>query len=274
MNSAIITDNEYDYHTFTNVELTGVIVKWEIRPLVYDYDYDDDDKTYMYDYHLFIKYGDKVYVNVMSVGEIVISLAELQKNRYLKYYYDLSLMLTNNKHLVIHIIQGSKYKSMEPYIYIENRCWAIETAFIDASYWKVIDNAHVCYYKINPYDLENMEYSSQEDLINFHKINTKRKCDIFWGGLFESTHTRYNNLVIDYNINIIEKELDELSTIFEDKKNMINLMALNDKEGMNGDILMMIYNHLVSAEGKNKYDKYIKDISNNTEMMCAQILCD
>ena len=70
MNSAIITDNEYDYHTFTNVELTGVIVKWEIRPL--GYDYDDDDKTYMYDYHLFIKYGDKVYVNIMSVGEIVI----------------------------------------------------------------------------------------------------------------------------------------------------------------------------------------------------------
>lgn len=257
MNSSIIRDKEYDYHTFTNVELTGVIVKWEIRSFGGD---NDDDKTYVYDYHLFIRYGEKVYVDIMSVGEIVVSLAELQKNRYLKYYYDLSLMLTNNKNHVIHIIQGCKYRNTEPYIYIEDRCWVIETAFIDASYSKVVDNVHVCYYKINPYELENMEYSSQEDLTNFHKINIKRKYDIYWGGLFESIHTRYNNLVIDYIINIMEKELDELSTFFEDKKNVLNLVALNNKEGMNDDVLRIIFNFLVSGEENKKYKGIIDTI--------------
>jgi hypothetical protein len=274
MNSSIRRDKEYDYHTFTNVELTGVIVKWEIRYL--GGDDDDDNKTYVYDYHLFIRYGEKVYVDIMSVGEIVVSLAELQKNRYLKYYYDLSLMLTNNKNHIIHIIQGCKYRSTEPYIYIEDRYWVIENAFIDASYSKVVDNVHVCYYKINPYDLENMEYTSQEDLTKFHKINIKRKCDIYWGGLFESIHTRYNNLVIDYNINIIEKELDELSTFFEDKKNVINLVALNNKEGMNGDVLKIIFNFLVSCKGFKRYYGIINNIENcknkNKLEMKAQIL--
>jgi hypothetical protein len=66
----------------------------------------------------------------------------------------------------------------------------------------------------------------------------------------------------------MEMELDELSTIFEDKKNVINLVALNEKEGMNGDLLRIIYNHLISSEGNNIYtgiiDK-IEDCKNKLE---------
>jgi hypothetical protein len=163
----------------------------------------------MSDYHLFIKYGDKVYVDVFYIGEIVISFDELQKNRYLKHYYDLSLMLTNNKHLVF---ERAKYKIDEPFIYREDRFWGFDSAFIDANYIKkdknvehlynVVNNEQpYYYYKINPYDLENMEYSSQEVLTAFHKNNAERKCDKFWGGNFEYTYDIYNNLVIDYNNN-------------------------------------------------------------------------
>jgi hypothetical protein len=44
----------------------------------------------------------------------------------------------------------------------------------------------------------------------------------------------------------MEKELDELSTFFEDKKNVINLVTiLNNKYGMNDDILrVLITNYL------------------------------
>jgi hypothetical protein len=52
------------------------------------------------DYHLFAKQEDKVYIEVRNAGEIVISFAELQKNKYWKYYYDLSLLLSNDKDYV------------------------------------------------------------------------------------------------------------------------------------------------------------------------------
>ena len=118
-------------------------------------------------------------------------------------------MLTNNKHLVI---QDLEYNSnyIDPYIYEEKRFWSINTAYIDGSYddktKHVTENEYNCYYKINPYDLDNMEYSSQEVLTNFHRKNTERKCDKYWGGNFEYTYGQYNNLVVNYNNKIMEKE--------------------------------------------------------------------
>ena len=54
-----------------------------------------NDFTSQSKYHLFIKYGDKVYMEVKDVGEIVISFAELQNNNYwnlfLKYTQYLAL---------------------------------------------------------------------------------------------------------------------------------------------------------------------------------------
>jgi hypothetical protein len=74
----------------------------------------------------------------------------------------------------------------------------------------------------------------------------------------------------------MEKELDELSTFFEDKKNVINLVALNNKEGMNGDVLRIIFNFLVSCEGFKRYSGIINNIENcknkNKLEMKAQIL--
>jgi hypothetical protein len=214
MNSTIYYDSsENAHHTFTNVEFSGVVVKWELCPwnniakcLV------RKNQVYMSDYQLFIKYGDKVYIDVFMIGEIIISFDELQKNRYLKYYYDLSLMLTKNKNLVF---QMPKYKKVEPYIYREDRFWGFDSAFIDATYkndetlehvYNVVSNDLSYYYKINPYDLENMEYSSQEVLDNFHKKNMEKKCDKFWGGNFETTYNIYNDLVVDYYKNIMKKE--------------------------------------------------------------------
>lgn len=256
MNSTITTDsNEIANHTFTNVEFSGFFVKLEISSLM-------GDKKWFFQHFLFIKYGDKVYVdykNFQSVGEKVISFAELQKNLVLKFYYNLSLLLTNNKHLVI---QKSKYKNVEPF-YNEDRLWAIDTAFIDATWHmqKVVDNEHFCYYKINPYDLENMEYTSREISPNY------------WSGRCYATFIPYDIVVINYCINIMEKELDELSTIFEDKKNVLNLVALSDKKGINCDILMIIYNNLVSSEGNKKYAQYIiKSQTFNKLELYAKIL--
>ena len=53
----------------------------------------------------------------------------------------------------------------------------------------------------------------------------------------------------------MEKELDELSAFFEDKKHiLLNLATLNDKEGMNDNILTIIYNKLINTDKNNKYE--------------------
>ena len=64
----------------------------------------------------------------------------------------------------------------------------------------------------------------------------------------------------------MEKEVDELSAIFEDKKNIINLAVLNDKEDINSDIIMIIYNNLVSDDGKLKYDHLITELEKSKRL--------
>jgi hypothetical protein len=43
------------------------------------------------------------------------------------------------------------------------------TAFKDKETNKIIDYGYVCYYRINPYDLQYMEYSSPEDFEVFQE---------------------------------------------------------------------------------------------------------
>ena len=187
MNSAIIASNKNAYHTFANVEFTGVFDR-----IV------NNDFTYLCNYHLFIKYGDKVYMEVKDIGEIVISLAELLHNKYWKYYYDLSLLLTNNKYIVR---QDLKYSSEynDYHLYDEARFWSIDTSSIENNIHNdeliVISYDDNCYYKINPYDLENMEYTSLEDINNFIAIYMVR--DEIKNNTLENTLINYYNLIIE-----------------------------------------------------------------------------
>ena len=259
------------------MEFSGVIDKYQVF-YTRNNGIPDMTTTYgssIYDYHVFIKYGNKVYMDIKGIGDIVISFAELQKNKYWKHYYDLSLMLTDNKHSVVEDLEyNSNY--YDPYIYKEKRYWSCNTAYIEGDYdattKKVVENECNCYYKINPYDLENMGYSSQKDL-NIFKQNYMARYEVRTK-LFDKKCVYYYNLVLDYCISIMEKELDKLSEIFDDKKNVINLVALNDKTGMNGDVLRIIYNHLVSPEGNKKYECLITELGNRSRLgSIAQIIC-
>jgi hypothetical protein len=120
---------------------------------------------------------------------------------------------------------------------------------------------NVCYYKINPYNLANMEYTSQEYLEIFERTYMITNPQII-NKAFDRTSVIFNNLAIEYQAGIIEKELNELSAIFEDKKHIINLAAIYDKQGMNSDILAIIYKNLVSANAYDKYKGIISELGN------------
>ena len=264
MNSTTRSNSLYTYHTITNAEFTGVLDKYKVYGYVGNYGAPEtftECVSSMYDYHIFIKYGNKIYMDVKNVGDIVITFAELQQNKYWKHYYDLSLMLTNNKHFVV---QDLEYNSdySDPHIYEGKRYWSCNTAYIeggcDTKTKKIVENEYNCYYRINPYDLEKMNYSSQKDLIIF-KNRYNQRYEVR-SKLFEKRCIYYNNLAIDYCTSLMENELDELSAIFEDKKNAVILATLNDNYGMNGDILMIIYNNLINADVNKKYEHLMNEL--------------
>ena len=247
-------------HTIANTECTectGVFCQ-QIYDAYFYRNNDLGDLTHrigiMGDYHLFAKHGDKVYMEVKNVGDIVMSFAELQKNRYWKYYYDLSLILAIDKEIKNEAFNNfydeaygyNKYD--EAYEYTRNRVWSLDTAYIDIDLdqnckdtYKIIPSGNVCYYKINPTYLEDMEYASPQEIDIFEQTYICRNEIRF--GYFRNRNGIYKNIAIEYQVSKMEKELDELSTFFENKKKVVDLVeTLNDKYIINNDILTIIIN--------------------------------
>lgn len=229
-------------YTIVNVECTGVF--WQKTYEVQPYHNAPNYMSYRGDYHLFLRSGDKVYIEVRNAGEIVISFAELQKNKYLKYYYDLSLLLSNDKNRLIKNEEFNKdYDQIYGYtagrVYTGDRMWSLDTAYIDQSdlnNFKIIPCGNVCYYKINPFDMESMKYSTKQELESFEHgyINGLERVK-----LFLSRSVIYKNIAMEYVMN-------------ENKKHILNLTTLNAKYCMNDDILTKIYN-IVSIGDKYEY---------------------
>jgi sulfur relay (sulfurtransferase) DsrF/TusC family protein len=195
MNSTIDANSKFAYHTLSNAEFSAAFVR-----IV------NNDFTYHYNYHLFIRYGDKVYIEVKDVGEVVISYAELQQDRNLKYYYDLSLQLTNDKNMVVQdLLYSSEYNEYQ--LYNEERIWSTNTALIENDIHNntlmVISYNDNCYYRINPYDLVNMEYTSQEDLHNFRATYMANyEAEDMWN--------IYYNLAIEHQTDLIQNKFEEI----------------------------------------------------------------
>jgi hypothetical protein len=143
-------------------------------------------------------------MEVRNAGEIVISFAELQKNKYWKYYYDLSLMLANDKHKLIKNDAFNKtYNQIYGYtagnVWSKgDRMWSFETAYIDQSdlkNFKIIPSGNVCYFKINPFDLEKMEYSTPQELEVFELGYMNGLERVKW---FSHRSVIYKNIALEY----------------------------------------------------------------------------
>uniref|UniRef100_A0A6C0LMR3 Uncharacterized protein n=1 Tax=viral metagenome TaxID=1070528 RepID=A0A6C0LMR3_9ZZZZ len=229
-------------HVLANAKCSGVF--WQQHYEAYSYRYNVANSTVlrngiMGDYHLFLRSGDKVYVDVKNVGDAVMSFAELQKNKYLKYYYGISLLLANNRDIVI---QNTAFNKAYDEIYEETkkRTWSFETAYINYNMgqtyketYEVIPSGNVCYFKINPADVEKMEYTSPQGLELFHRIYMCRKDVRF--GYFLNRAGIYKKIATDYQMA---------------KKHMLidNMATLKGKYHMNDDILTMLYNNVIKGD--------------------------
>ena len=245
--SSASSDTSTVYRAIANTECSGVF--WQSIREMRPYHNAPNYMSCRGDYHLFLRCGDKVYIEVRNAGEIVISFAELQKNKHLKYYYYLSLILANDEHKVM---KNEPFNKLYQDIYDNtgDRVGSLETAYIDetdyrAKTYKIIPSGNVCYYKVNPFDLEKMEYSTQKELDHFkwNYMNSLRRVKYFL-----HMEENFKKIAIEYQVNKMEKELEELSAFFEVKKNIMNISAIQEKIDNNIDVLMIIYKNLVGDD--------------------------
>ena len=208
-----------------------------------------------YKYFLFIKFRDLIYIDIKNVGDIIITFTELMKHPYLRMYYELSLLLIDNKHKVI------ESKSMEScYIYPKDSNWFIDgVKYVEDFTTKVkkIEIGKYCYYfNINPNDLKNMKVSNDTDIAGFNEVLYIRY-GYEHGIIYKELFVDYTNLMIEYNIKLIEEDIEKISASHEDDKNFFNLLELN-KKGMNADVFNMLYNTVISDKGRKKlnYNPY------------------
>ena len=194
-------------------------------------------------YFLFIKFRELVYIDVKGIGAIIVPFERLLKHKYLKMYYELSTHLIKNTHQIIEEKRSGYYT--------KEINWFIDTAYFvkhDTRMMTIEYGKYSCYYNINPNDLRDASVSCDEDIVTFFsKLKKRNRYE-------QSRHfVDYTNLMLEYNIGLIEREVDELYPNQEDDKNVQNLFELNSKEGMNDDIFRILYSRVVSADGQRKY---------------------
>lgn len=245
------------------------------------------DRILYIKYFLFIKYNIKnkeyIYIDVKTVGSIVMPFEELLKNKLLKMYYDLSLLLVKDKNRFIEKLcdDGCYWDDEITRLYKKPR-----NCFIDCAY--ILNNVvntdkQYCYYEMDPYLLIDPNYMWLDDTTGdrkwFHtpleieKFNNKFKNRLGYELIsFEKHYNKYTNLIVEYEIALMEKELDELSSIEDDKINSIKLIAFNDKKDMNCDIFKIIYNHLINQKNSKRFASYLENVDNDKTIAIAHIL--
>jgi hypothetical protein len=234
------------------------------------------DRVIYLKYFIFIKYENNIYIDVKNVGSIVMPFEDLMKNKLLKMYYELSLLLVKDKNMFVEKIDHDG-----------NRIWDAEitsiykgrrNCFVDCAYIlnnEVQTDKQYCYYEMNPYELKDpytgeSKVNTSEEIESFNYILMRRLG--YEVVSFEIRVINYTNLIIDYNATLMEKELAELSALQDDKINIIKLIALNDKKGMNRDIFQVICNNLVSENNTKRYAPYLENLDIDKDITIAQIL--
>ena len=232
------------------------------------------DRVIYLKYFLFIKCKNNIYIDVKNVGSIVMPFEEMLKNQKLKMYYDLSLLFVKDKNKIVEKFSedGNPIWDAEiTDIYKGRRNWYVDCAYILND--EVKTDKQYCYYEIDPYLLIDPNFLWLDDITGDRKwVHTASEIEFFNYNLqfnigsvlsvvYKKRVITYTNLAIAYNASLMEKELDEISAIEEDKRNLIKLIAFYEKKDMNGDLFQVIYNNLIRAP--ETFDPYLANLEDS-----------
>jgi hypothetical protein len=108
--------------------------------------------TSQYKEMIFVKFDNKVYIMITSVGDVIMPFDELMKNMYLKTYYELSLMAIGKPNI------DKDYYGTENPDYIPKKYQICHYMYVDVIY--IVKNALTCIReakKGNSYQLFNLK---------------------------------------------------------------------------------------------------------------------
>jgi hypothetical protein len=135
---------EYQYHYINGMNFSGFFEFTLTHEFI--------DK-----YFIFIKFDNKMYIHIKSIGSIIMPYDQFINNEYLKKYYELSLLLMKNKNC---IIEKTHHTGVID--------WFLDCAYIlndndlETNIKRVEKGTYYCYSNINPYDLKEMDVSTDE----------------------------------------------------------------------------------------------------------------
>jgi hypothetical protein len=150
--------------------------------------------TSQYKEMIFVKFDNKVYIMITSVGDVIMHFEELIKNKYLKTYYELSLAAIGKPNI------DKDYYGTENPDYVPKKYQICHYMYVDVIY--IVKNALTCireakkgnsYQLFNLKKLNKMNVSSAEKIADFH-YNYKVKYG-FEEETFEDRITTFNTLV-------------------------------------------------------------------------------
>lgn len=189
------------------------------------YKYKDKHSTYVF----FVNDNNNIYVET-PFGSLVIPYNNLRDYGKLYVYYIISLQLTPIQSHIYYCDHG--YKGL----YKENRKWYILTNIC----WKsqYMSFGDYCYFTENPYDIA-LTYCSPSDAVDNFLYQLNENVEL------EDPY-KICDWLINYETNLIEKELYQNEEIIKNEKNTYLLLLIIKKHfKINEDIILKIYQHIV-----------------------------
>jgi hypothetical protein len=143
---------------------------------------------------IFVKFDNKVYIMITSVGDVIMPFEELMKNKYLKTYYELSLMAIGKPNI------DKDYYGTENPDYIPKKYEICHYMYVDVIY--IVKNSLTSIReakKGNSYQLFNLKKLNKMNVSAADKIAAfKRNYKVKYGfedENFEDRATTFNTLV-------------------------------------------------------------------------------
>ena len=112
---------------------------------------------------------------------------------------------------------------------------------------------------------ENLDLDVSEEIIK----TPTNEIDVLYKKSLETLFLSAEHLIEETQE---ETEIDEIAAVQEDKINIIKLVALNEKKGMNADIFLVILNNIISANETERYAKYLDKLDNDKDGAIREIV--
>lgn len=206
----------------------------EGRVITTYYKYNGKHSTYVF----FVNDNTNLYVET-SFGSIVIPFADvacltrLACLAKLYIYYIISLQLTPIQSNIYYCNIGHKgvYKEMRNWYILTNICWNSQH----------LSFGDYCYFKENPLEIA-LTTCADDDVRDafLHRLNNE--CDDPY---------KICDWLINYETNLIEKELYQNEVIVKDEKNTYALLQIvKNHYNINEDVILKIYHYIVFDENR------------------------